>query len=393
MAITLYDEPQLIAPAGNPLVFTFSSDQTAQPNFSYVVELYIDSTLRLTQEVFRQFNTMGRIDVSEAVQSELINMPPTTNLEFDATDAMVTYAIIVYEKYGTTPVTQASVTSTTLKAFNGALEYKNWISWDYTLYDPNVTQDARFLTDFPKTKKALCGMYENFYLGYFEQSGVAICDLNIYLYDIQGNTIASDSITLTFTDFYILNVGPQVIIANTSITQNDFDTCYRYEAGVAVQGVSFVGPFNIYMDLDCKRYDTYRLHWLNKYGVFDSFTFSLVSIEESSIQSYGYQRDPGVWDNTSYEYTTNVGQMINFAKTKTEKLTLNSDWINQDVQHWLINSLYDSPVVYLEVPYGSGFEPVKVTNSSYQNKNRRRDGLIQETVTIDRTFTYRSQLN
>jgi hypothetical protein len=393
MAITLYDEPQLIAPAGNPLVFTFSSDQTAQPNFSYVVELYIDSTLRLTQEVFRQFNTMGRIDVSEAVQSELINMPPTTNLEFDATDAMVTYAIIVYEKYGTTPVTQASVTSSTLKAFNGALEYKNWINWDYTLYDPNMTQNAVFLTDFPKTKKALCGMYENFYLGYFEQSGVIPVMLNIFLFDIQGNTIVSDLVSLTSTDFNILNVGPQVIIANTAITQIDFDTCYRYEVAVDVSGVSFVGPFNIYMDLDCKRYDTYRLHWLNKYGVFDSFTFSLVSIEESSIQSYGYQRDPGVWDNASYEYTTNVGQMINFAKTKTEKLTLNSDWINQDVQHWLINSLYDSPVVYLEVPYGSGFEPVKVTNSTYQNKNRRRDGLIQETVTIDRTFTYRSQLN
>jgi hypothetical protein len=393
MAITLYDEPQLIAPAGNPLVFTFSSDQTAQPNFSYVVELYIDSTLRLTQEVFRQFNTMGRIDVSEAVQSELINMPPTTNIDFDATDAMVTYAIIVFEKYGTTPIIQASVTSTTLKAFNGALEYKNWINWDYTIYDPNMTQDAIFLTDFPKTKKALCGMYENFYLGYFEQSGVAICDLNIDLLDISGNTIATGYITLTSTDFNILNVGPQVIINNTTITQIDFDTCYRYAISVSVQGVSFVGPLVIYMDLDCKRYDTYRLHWLNKYGVFDSFTFSLVSIEESSIQSYGYQRDPGVWDNTSYEYTTNVGQMINFAKTKTEKLTLNSDWINQDVQHWLINSLYDSPVVYLEVPYGSGFEPVKVTNTSYQKKNRRRDGLIQETVTIDRTFTYRSQLN
>jgi len=393
MAVTIYDEPQLIAPAGNPLVFTFSSDQTAQPNFSFIVEVYIDSTLRLTQEVFRQFNTMGRIDVSEAVQSELINMPPTTNIEFDATDAMVTYGIIVFEKYGTTPVTQASVTSTTLKAFNGALEYKNWINWDYTIYDPNMTQDAIFLTDFPKTKKALCGMYENFYLGYFEQSAVAPVILYVELLDIQGNTIASDYINLTSTDFNILNVGPQVIISNSIITQNDFDDCYRYSVNVDVSGVSYVGPLVIYMDFDCKRYDTYRLHWLNKYGVFDSFTFSLVSIEESSIQSYGYQRDPGVWDNTSYEYTTNVGQMINFAKTKTEKLTLNSDWINQDVQHWLINSLYDSPVVYLEVPYGSGFEPVKVTNTSYQKKNRRRDGLIQETVTIDRTFTYRSQLN
>ena len=55
MAISIYDQPQLIAPAGNPLVFTFDSTETAQPNFSFVVEVYINSTLRLTQEVFRQF--------------------------------------------------------------------------------------------------------------------------------------------------------------------------------------------------------------------------------------------------------------------------------------------------------------------------------------------------
>jgi hypothetical protein len=67
MAITLYDQPQLIAPAGNPLVFTFSSDETAQPNFSFIVQVYINGSLRLTQEVYRQFNTLGRIDVSEAV--------------------------------------------------------------------------------------------------------------------------------------------------------------------------------------------------------------------------------------------------------------------------------------------------------------------------------------
>jgi hypothetical protein len=72
---------------------------------------------------------------------------------------------------------------------------------------------------------------------------------------------------------------------------------------------------------------------------------------------------------------------------------LNSDWINQDIQQWLVKSLYDSPLVYLERENGTEFEPVKVTNSNYTLKQRRRDGLIQETVNIDRTFTYRSQLN
>jgi hypothetical protein len=393
MAVTIYDEPQLIAPAGNPLVFTFSSNQTAQPNFSFIVELYIDSTLRLTQEVFRQFNTLSRIDVSEAVQSAMTNIIPTTDIEYDATQSMVTYAIIVYEKYGTTPTIQASDTSTTLKAINAALEYDEWVNWDYTIYDPNLTQDAIFMTYFPKFRRALCGMEENFFLGYLEQTGVVPVLLYVELLDVQGNTITSDYINLTSTDFNILNVGPQQIIANSTITQTDFDDCYRYSVAVDVSGVSFVGPFIIYMDLECKRYDTYRLHWLNKFGAFDSFTFSLVSTDAATVESYKYQRDPGVWKDTSYTYPLYAGQAINFAKTKTETLTLNSDWINEQVQQWLVKSLFDSPVVYLEVNGGLDFEIVKVTNSNYQLKTRRRDGLIQEVVNIDRTFTYRSQLN
>lgn len=393
MAVTIYNQPQAIAPAGNPLVFTFSSDQTAQENFSFIVELYIDSTLVLTQQVFRQFNALSRIDVSQAVEAYIRNTIPTTNLELDATDSMVTYAIIVYEKYGNPPITQASATSTTLKAFNGSLEYEDWIDFDYALYDPNQTQDALFLTFFPLASKRLVGMDENFYLAFFEQTAVASCDLNIYLLDISGNTIATDFITLTATDFYILNVGPQVIIDNTSITQIDFNTCYKYEISVSVQGVSFVGPITIYMDLACQRYEPYRLHWLNKLGCWDSFTFGLVSTESATVQSFAYQRDPGVWSGNSYTYPLYSGQKVNYAKTKNKQLVLNSDWISEEVQNWLVESLYDSPIVYLEQTNGTEFEPVKVTNSTYQLKTRRRDGLLQEQVTIDRTYTYRSQLN
>lgn len=394
MAITIYDEPQLISPAGNPLVFTFSSDQTGQPNFSFVVEVYIESQLRITQEVFRQFNTLGRIDVSEAVQSVIANPQISTEIEYDASDSMVTYAIIVYEKYGTTPTIQASATSTTLKAFNAALEHPEWINWDYTDYDPNATQNAKFLTYFPRSKRPLCGMDENFYLGYLEQTASAGVTLVCELYDIQGNVIASDfSISLTSVEFNILNVGPQVIIANSTITQTDFDDCYRYFVYVDVAGISSTETFFIYMDLECKRYDTYRLHWLNKLGAWDSFTFALVSTDTATVESFGYQRDPGVWDNTSYTYPLYQGQKVNYAKTKTKQLTLNSDWISEDVQNWLVQSLYDSPLVYMEAENGTQFEPIKVTNSNYTLKKRRRDGLIQETVTIERTYTYRSQLN
>ena len=392
MAVTIYDEPQLISPAGNPLVFTFSSDQTAQVNFSFVVEVYIDGLLRITQEVFRQFNTLGRIDVSEAVQSTLSNIRITTDLEYDATDSMVEYYIIVYEKYGATPTIQASDTSSTVKAFNGSIEYADFVSWDYSDYDPQLTGSSLFLTYFPRNKRALCGLEENFYLGYFEQTGLEVATLLVNIFDINNNNTTYASLTLTSTEFNIINVGPQVLIDNTSLVAADFDDCYYYTVMVELTDQA-TESFKIYLDSDCKRYDTYRLHWLNKLGSFDSFTFGLVSTESATVQSFGYQRDPGVWDGTSYTYPLYAGQKIDFAKTKSEQLVLNSDWINQDVQQWLVESLYDSPLVYLERDNGTAFEPVKVTNSSYTLKNRRRDGLIQETVSIERTFTYRSQLN
>ena len=393
MAITIHDQPQLIAPASNPLVFTFSSDETAQDNFSFIVEVFVDSTMILTQQVFRQFNALSRIDVSGAIETYIRNTIPTTNLELDATDSMVTYAIIVYEKYGDPAIIQASATSTTLKAFNGSLEYEDWINFDYAIYDPNQTQDAFFLTFFPLTSKRLVGMDENFYLAFFEQTAVASCDLNIELLDISGTTIATDFITLTATDFYILNVGPQVIIDNTSITQIDFDTCYRYVISVSVQGVSFVGPINIYMDLACQRYEPYRLHWLNKLGCWDSFTFGLVSTNTSTLDSFDYERDPGVWSGNSYTYPLYSGQKINYTKRKNKQLSLNSDFITEDVQNWLVTSLYDSPVVYLERDNGTDFEIVKVTNKNYKLKTRRTDGLLQEEILIERTYIYRSQLN
>jgi hypothetical protein len=164
----------------------------------------------------------------------------------------------------------------------------------------------------------------------------------------------------------------------------------------AQTGGSYSGSgevFRVYMDRECKRYETRRLHWLNKYGVWDSFTFSLVSTDSSTVQSYGYQREKGVWKDTSYTYPLYQGEKVDFAKTSADQLLLNSDWIYESVQQWLVSSLMESPSVYLEVEDGTAFEPVKVTNTSYQLKTRRRDGLIQEQITLERTYTYRSQLN
>ena len=402
MAVTIYDQPQLIAPAGNPLVFTFSSDQTAQDNFSFIVEVYINSTLRLTQEVFRQFSTLGRIDVSEAVQSTLssplvVDGSLTTLYE----SAINEYYIVVYEKYGATPVIEASDTSNTVIGFNGSLRHQDFINFNYQEYnadsDNPLTPGVLFLSYWPRAKKYFCGLDERIFVGIF------CTGTNIYararVYDINNNLLDGDIISAALTDLTVFDVSPSTIVANSTITQGTFDSGAYYT--IETMQLGLMPPvfnvtsevFRIDIDTECKRYETRRLHWLNKFGVWDSFTFTLVSIDSTTVQSYGYQREKGVWDGTSYTYPLYQGEKVDFAKTSSDQLTLNSDWISEDVQQWLVKDLFESPVVYLEQNNGTEFEPVKVTNTSYQLKTRRRDGLIQEQISIERTYTYRSQLN
>jgi len=399
MAITIYDEPQKYSTAGNPLVFTFSSDETAQPNFSFIVEVYVNESLHSTHQVFRQFNTLSKFDCSGILASTLSSpliVDGTLTTFYDS--AINEYYIIVYEKYGTTPTTQDDATSSTLYAFNGSLRHPDWIDFDYQNYNAdtnNSTSPRLFLTSWPRAKRYYCGLEERVFLG-------IICDdtgmnLRVRIYNSSGSQIATDLVSVTLSNFIVFDASPSTIIANTTITQGNFDAAayYTIEArptgGGAYSGAS--EAFRIDIDLECHRYETKRLHWLNKFGVWDSFTFTLVSVDSTAVESYGYQREKGVWDNTSYLYPRYQGENVTFAKRATDQLILNSDWISQEVQQWLVRSLLESPVVYLEQENGTEFEPVNITNSSYQFKTRRRDGLIQEQITIERTYSYTSQLN
>jgi hypothetical protein len=177
----------------------------------------------------------------------------------------------------------------------------------------------------------------------------------------------------------------------------DFQSCAYFT--VRVQGLDagtnsgFSELFTFWIDTECHRYDTHRLHWLNKLGGWDSFTFTLVSTNSTKVKTSEYQRERGQWNptGTTWEYTRYHGEQMAFNKYATDTTVLNSDWIHESVQQWLVRDLYESPKVYLEVTPGA-FEPVKVTNEDFSLKQRRVDGLIRETVNLERTYTYNSQL-
>lgn len=401
MAVTIQQVPQNFTTAGNPVVFTFESNQTSQANFSYIVELYVAGNLYSTHQVFPQFGILSKFNASEAMKS-FLSSPLITNgsLITNYNTAIVDIYIEVTEKYGTPPVPQASATSATIKVFNGALRHPEWIGWNYLEYNvsrANLIAPVEFLTSWPRSKKFFCALTERVFLGFITDRKNTI-NVEFGLYDATNTLISVFTfapLSGFFEDMSIIDASPSTIIANTTITALDFSTTAYYEVRAFDIGIGLnagsTEDYRIYIDNYCHQYTTRRLHWLNKYGAWDSFSFTLVSTESTSIEGSMYEKEKGVWNGVNYTYPLFQGEISTFSKRAEDTMILNSDWINQDVQQWLVRELMESPNVFLE-SQGS-FEPVNVTNKNYSFKQRKKDGLIQEVIEIKKTYSYNSQLN
>ena len=407
MAITIQTEPQDFSPVNNPCEFTFSSTNTGQDNFSFLVRLDIDGATHSFHEVFPESSNYGRFNVSEILRSYVESKLVTSGVvELDTSDYTVQYDIAVKEKYGTPPVEVGSfVDSNTLTGINGALRKVDWINYSFTAYRirtaGSLSTNVNFLTTYPQT----LGVYDNRYCGLSESQFLgSICidstaDVNVTLKDVSGSTIASVShaISVPSNNFLIVDVSPATLISDTTLTSANFDNSYQYEVRITPTGGGTFATStkiqNIIIDRECSLYNGKRLHWLNKFGVWESFTFRLYHEDSTNVTSTQYKRAFGDWNASNARvYNRYEGEMNNIAKRSTDNLTLNSDWIHEEVQQWLSRSLYESPRVYLEVSQGV-FEPVMVQKSSYRQKQRVREGLIQENVTVKRTYEYISQLN
>jgi hypothetical protein len=398
MAVTIHTQPQLFTPGSNPVVWTFSSNQTFQTNFSYIVEVYINGILHSTHQVFQQSGIYAKFNASEIMRG-LLSSPLITDGTFVTlySSAFDFINIKIYEQYGVTPAIFANATSSTLYVFNAALRHQDFVNWDYLDYNVATTNPLTtipYLTSWPRSRKYLCGLDEKIFLGVISTDlGLKI---DVRLYNAAGTQIVSSlNNTITLSAVTVIDASPQTIIDNTAITSGNFSTCVYYTVRTKASGIgAFPGItelFEIYIDTECQRYPSRRLHWLNKFGVWDSFTFDLVSTDSTKVESNQYEKEKGIWSDENYIYPLYQGEITTFSKRAEDTLTLNSDWIKQDVQQWLVRELYESPKVYLES--NGSFEPVNVTNASYKLKESRRDGLIQELVEIQRTYSFNSQLN
>jgi len=334
--ITLLSQPQDFMPVNNPIVWTWESDEVTQPNFKYVVDLFINGSLHSTHDVY-----IGEFDAKEALEAVVksaLTFNGTVTEVF--TDSIVKYRIRIKEFYSgsffDTVFTDIKV------GINGALrppEWKDYTPELYVLQNDGLAVQRQFLTRFPSNQKRFIGINETAHLGVNIRKAInEIVFVTVWLYDADGSLIVSSPLSVSSFESILLNVSPKVIIANSTITLANFESAAYYEVRATLFSVAF--PFiltpvgrtedlRFYIDRDCERYPWIRLHWLNKFGGFDEFSFKLDTVHESDVTIF----DKGY---------------VHYTKSAIDRLILNSDWINETTQNWLVRELLESPLVYLE---------------------------------------------
>lgn len=132
---------------------------------------------------------------------------------------------------------------------------------------------------------------------------------------------------------------------------------------------------------DCSKYDTYRLHFLNKFGGYDSYTFNRVSRVTEEIERKSYKK---VYGSTTgrWSYNTYDRGKVNYNTSINDKLTLNSDWLTESEYAWL-EELVASPEVFWD--NGNELQAVNITNNNYEKKKAVNDKVFNLTVEVEIT--------
>lgn len=379
MAVTILSTPQDYTPSGNPVVFTFSSDQTAQANFSYLVEVYVDGTLRGRQQIFPESGVRARIDCTSYAESYTSAPVVSTDIQTDAGNYAEIYVTVI-ERYGDPIADGASATSSTIKVFKARLSDIDFINWDSSLYE--FGSGALYLNTFPREERLLCGNDEQLRLLSISDSVANV--IIIELYDENGGLITDDSEPVTAADIVMLSIGPQNIIDNTGITQDNFDASAYYTINLSDGAAQEAELITVYIDRICKRETHKRLHFISSYGSIESFTYNLYSTETGNIETQRYESEFGGWTSGGFEFTLNQGRIKDYHKRVNKELLLRSNWIKEPVQQWLEKEVSIAPLSYIEDSNDTnlGLRRVAIKKNQFRFKTTKQDTQFREDLTL-----------
>ena len=382
MAISvLSGSPQTATPVYNKMLYKVSGSLIAQPNYRYVCDVKNPAGTTLARLKCDKLPTtnFGFFDVQKVVETLIAPTAPSlTQTGFVNHSGFYSgYRLDFTQEYGNTPVvTGATTTVSGVMAFAGNLEQLELADWSLSGY---FRIGSSFTNVRPLTTPQAFTVYQggrNFLaINGTKYTTVSANDTwlvsaRVNYKSVNYDFAVSPSLSGT-TDFNIqrfacgpANLSGTISALSGAVEGDSYTVQFLANAGLgSVQTTFTFGP--------CQRFDSIPVHFVNKYGGIDSYTFTMKNRKRANIQRevFGYNSD--VYATTTYNKV--------WAGSFDFVYALNSDWLTDAESEWLIE-MVRSGYVWLEL--GGTLVEAVVNANQYQFVTRRNDRLTQLQIEV-----------
>lgn len=413
----------------NPVFWVVSSTQTAQENFHLICDIYITgqtfagaSYLRLRYPVDPTNNRIV-VNVNSVLERYLtydINVASAGQEAVkQATNSIIEYELHFGEEYG--PSSGVTVFADLFNtgsnyAHNAVLDHLDYINFINTsgsaFLNPAGTS-KRFLTNEPRKatspyipiranehqwlqiinnvtspNNSARVKYEFFDSTFQVLNATVIVNNN---YSSLANT--ADRRLIVPVGYNIDDILSTDIISGTLPQVSSASNIFWKVKMVDSSNNQVSEEFIFQKDPKCTPHTEYRLHFMNEFGAFDSFTFTRAEDFETDIKERKIFSKPGGKFNSLIDYMYEAKDQLDIVYYTELKdgIKLRSDWISEAVYRWL-DELVASPVVYAEnITWSSSAStftlvPVRIEDKKFKRKKRITDRLFNLEITIRPTY-------
>ena len=381
MAITKTTVPDNFIGAFNQVVYKITSNNTAQPNFNFIVDIKETTTSTLLARL-KYPKQPGVTDLTFDIGDVLRNSVSYDFLNAQAayvaanTNSRLKYYVEFRELFDNgsgVPTLSGVLASDPATPSASSYKFASNAIFDFEDFTPTAyvnTNVSGFgylnanTTSFENIESS-----QNKILTFFDPNRIAA---KIVL--LSGSTF-SQSISLPAKE-HLFNINAGKWILDTSgltLAMGTYVVQVQTSANVIIASKTFT------YTPQCSNYSNVRLHWLNKLGAFESFNFIMNSRKSEDIERKQFKAPLPIGYLKSDRLKTNFNTTIN------DKISINSDWISEE-QSILLEQLATSPVIYLERS-ATNFIAVNITNTNYEIKKFLDDRKLFN-LSFDIEYTY-----
>jgi hypothetical protein len=340
MAITIENTPGDGKTTQDTLWHVVSSNHSSIPDFKYVFDVWIDGVQKIRVKQYPEPNTTyGYFDAGAIVRNSMSYNWLDVSLTQQPTIFSKDYVIRYGEEYSGS--TYLNLTSGSTRAFNWRPDlFRRKL--ENPIYDYAIKffteRNRTFYADF--TQSLFIATHQNgaIYINVYNENNILIDSYNVS----QGD--ASTQFNLKVYFGYALDINAKYMTIETD-SNGDFITIYN----------------------KCNpKYETIPIHFMNRFGVFETLHFDLVSRLTMDVERKGYERRDFNINGSNVDYlnnTTYAESKINYSNKMNWSYRLTADAMNDTDYQWA-SQLITSPQILMEVD--DYFYPVTIKNTNYE---------------------------